>query len=280
MRRKITILLAISLLSILVLSACGPSKAAGGSGEKEKFVVGLEAAYAPFNWTQMDNSNGAVPIEGTAEYAGGYDVEIAKRVAEGLGRELVIVKTDWDGLLPALTSNTIDAIVAGMSPTPERLEAIDFTDFYYSSDLVMVVRKDGNYTDAESIQDFKGAKITGQLNTSHYRVIDQIEGVKQEPAFENFNVMRVALESGIIDGYVSERPEGISASAANENFVMIDFKEGKGFEASVEDSAVSIGIRKNSDLTEKINTILEKISEEERQEIMNKAVLNQPMAVN
>ena len=167
-----------------------------------------------------------------------------------------------------------------MSPTPERLEAIDFTDFYYSSDLVMVVRKDGNYTNAESIQDFKGAKITGQLNTSHYRVIDQINGVKQEPAFESFNVMRVALESGIIDGYVSERPEGISASAANENFIMIDFGEGKGFKASVEDSAVSIGIRKNSDLTKQINTILEKISEEERQEIMNKAVLSQPITVD
>jgi len=280
MRRKITTLLAISLLAIFVLAACGPTKTAGGSGGKEKFVVGLEAAYAPFNWTQMDNANGAVPIEGTAEYAGGYDVEIAKRVAEGLGRELVIVKTDWDGLLPALTSNSIDAIVAGMSPTPERLEAIDFTDFYYSSDLVMVVRKDGNYTNAESIQDFKGAKITGQLNTSHYRVIDQINGVKQEPAFESFNVMRVALESGIIDGYVSERPEGISASAANENFIMIDFEEGKGFKASVEDSAVSIGIRKNSDLTKQINTILEKISEEERQEIMNKAVLSQPITVD
>lgn len=280
MRRKITSLLAVSLLSILVLSACGPSKATGGSGAKEKFVVGMEAAYAPFNWTQMDSSNGAVPIEGTAEYAGGYDVEMAKRVAEGLGRELVIVKTDWDGLLPALTSNTIDAIVAGMSPTPERLEAIDFTDFYYSSDLVMVVRKDGNYTEAESIQDFKGARITGQLNTSHYRVIDQINGVQQEPAFENFNVMRVALESGIIDGYVSERPEGISASAANENFMMIDFEEGKGFEASAEDSAISIGIRKNSDLTEQINAILEKISEEERQEIMNKTVLNQPIAAD
>ncbi|PKC51292.1 hypothetical protein RhiirA1_484070, partial [Rhizophagus irregularis] len=73
--------------------------------------------YPPFNWTQKDDSNGAVKIEGSNEYAGGYDVEIAKRVADALGKELVIVKTDWDGLLPALDTKVIDAIIAGMSPT-------------------------------------------------------------------------------------------------------------------------------------------------------------------
>ena len=71
--------------------------------------------------------NGAVAIEGSSEYAGGYDVEIAKIIAAELGKELVIVKTEWDGLIPALTSGKIDAIIAGMSPTEERKEAIDFT---------------------------------------------------------------------------------------------------------------------------------------------------------
>ena len=109
----------------------------------------------------------------------------------------------------ALTSGTIDAIIAGMSPTAERWETIDFSDNYYKSDLVMVVRKGGAYENATSIQDFSGAKITAQLNTFHYSVIDQIDGVIKETAMDNFSAMRVALESGLIDGYVSERPEGV-----------------------------------------------------------------------
>ena len=287
MRRKLSLLLIISISAIMFLVGCGPKETTANvpetpavkeSEDKETFTIGLEAGYAPFNWTQMDDSNGGVKLDGTAEYAGGYDVEIAKRIAEGLGKELVVVKTEWDGLVPALISGKIDAIMAGMSPTPERLETIDFSDIYYSSNLVMVVKKGGAYENATSIQDFNGAKITGQLNTSHYTVIDQINGVKKEPAFDNFTAMRVALEAGMIDGYVSERPEGISASSANDNFVMLEFEEGKNFDASLADSAVAVGLQKNSELTSKINEILGLISEEDRLEIMDNAVLNQPSA--
>jgi len=274
MKKVLSVLLGAALIAVL-LAGCGTQ----GTSSKENtsggvFRVGMEAAYAPFNWTQNDNPNGGVRIEGTSEYAGGYDVEIAKKVAEGLGKELVIVKTEWGGLLPSLTSGTIDAIVAGMSPTEERKEAIDFSDNYYKSDLVMVVKRGGRYEQASSIQDFKNARVTGQLNTSHYKVIDQIDGVIKETAMDDFTAMRVALESGIIDGYVSERPEGISASAANDSFVMLEFTE--GFEVSDEDAAVAVGLKKGSELTEKINEILAGISESQRQEIMDAAINNQP----
>ena len=203
-------------------------------------------------------------------------MEIAKKIAEGLGKELVIVKTEWDGLTPAVVSGTIDAIIAGMSPTAERLESIDFSDIYYKSDLVMVVKKGGAYENASSLKDFSGAKITAQLNTFHYSVIDQIEGVKKETAMDNFPAMRVALESGIIDGYVSERPEGVSAASANENFKMIELSD--GFETSEEDTAIAVGLKKNSELTSKINEILAGISQEERQSLMDAAIKNQPAA--
>jgi len=294
MKRKLSALIVMMLSFVFVLAACGTKTETPGGNTNQKsqdskqedtnqgttdantFKVGMEAGYAPFNWTQINDSNGAVPIEGNAEYAGGYDVEIAKRIAEGLGKELVIVKTEWDGLVPALLSGKIDAIIAGMSPTAERKQTIDFTDIYYKSDLVMVVKKGSPYENAKSIQDFTGAKITAQLNTFHYSVIDQIEGVKKETALDNFPTMRVALESGTIDGYVSERPEGVSASAANENFVMVEFED--GFETSEEDTAIAVGVRKGSELTEKINEILAGISEEERQQIMDQAILNQPAA--
>lgn len=278
MRKKTTMFLTIFLSAILLLAGCGSSDSekTGSSGEKDTFKVGLEAGYAPFNWTQMDDSNGAVKIDGNAEYAGGYDVEIAKKVADKLGKELVIVKTEWDGLIPALNSGKVDAIIAGMSPTAERKEAIDFSDNYYTSELVMVVKKGGDYEGATSIQDFKDAKVTAQLNTFHYSVIEQIDGVVQETAMDNFPAMRVALESGMIDGYVSERPEGVSASAANDNFAMVEFTE--GFETSEDDTAIAVGLEKGSDLTEKINEALAEISDEERQEIMDTAIKNQPAA--
>jgi putative lysine transport system substrate-binding protein len=276
MKKKLLTLMAMSLSAIMLLVGCGTKTESTGATNDNTFKVGLEAGYAPFNWTQMDDSKGGVLIDGSKEYAGGYDVEIAKKIAEGLGKELVIVKTEWDGLVPALTSGKIDAIIAGMSPTAERKESIDFTDNYYKSDLVMVVKKGGNYEGATSIGDFNGAKITAQLSTFHYSVIDQINGVDKQQAMDNFPAMRVALESGIIDGYVSERPEGVSAAAANKNFALVEFTE--GFETSDDDTAVAVGVKKGSELSVKINEILAGISEEERTSIMDTAILNQPAA--
>lgn len=280
MRKKLSLLMAMSLSAVMLLAGCGTSKNSNSSApaatEQGTFKVGMEAGYAPFNWTQNDASNGAVKIEGSAEYAGGYDVEIAKKIADSLGKKLVIVKTEWDGLVPALTSGKIDAIIAGMSPTPERKKTIDFSDNYYKSNLVMVVKKGGKYESAASIQDFSGAKITAQLNTFHYSVIDQIDGVKKQTAMDNFPAMRVALQSGMIDGYVSERPEGVSAETANSNFKMVEFKT--GFTTSDDDTAIAVGVAKGSQLTAKINEVLKGISADQQKAIMDTAIKNQPAA--
>lgn len=273
MRKTWSLSILMLLSAVLILAGCGSSS---GGKDDNTFKVGLEAGYAPFNWTQNNDSNGAVPIDGSSEYAGGYDVEIAKKIADGLGKKLVIVKTEWDGLVPALTSGKIDAIIAGMSPTEERKKTIDFSDNYYKSNLIMVVKKGGPYEGATSIQDFSGAKITAQLNTFHYSVIDQINGVNKQPAMDNFPAMRVALESGTIDGYVSELPEGVSAATANENFAYVEFQD--GFTTSDDDTAIAVGLEKGSDLTAKINEILAGISEDERSAIMNDAIKNQPAA--
>ncbi|MGH4138358.1 transporter substrate-binding domain-containing protein [Clostridium sp.] len=279
MKKKLSLLIAVSLSVVMLLTGCGSSSSSKEAKAEEaggKFKVGLEAGYAPFNWTQMDASNGGVKIEGSAEYAGGYDVEIAKKIAKDLGKELVITKTEWDGLVPALASGKVDAIIAGMSPTAKRAEAIDFSDNYYKSDLVMVVKKGGKYDAATSINDFKGAKITAQLNTFHYSVIDQIKGVKKQTAMDNFPTMRVALQSGMIDGYVSERPEGISSQAANANFKMVEFKS--GFTTTDADTSIAVGLAKGSNLTVKINKTLAGISQADRKNIMDTAIKNQPSA--
>ena len=272
-----------ALMGLFILAGCGngtteDSSAADGSAESDAFVVGMEAGYPPFNWTQNDDSNGAVKIDGADGYANGYDVQMAQKVADGLGKELVIVKTEWDGLVPALVSSKIDAIVAGMSPTDERKEAIDFSDSYYTTELVMVVKSDGAYANATTLADFADAKVTAQLNTLHYGVIDQIEGAQKQPAMDSFTSMRVALESGTIDAYVSERPEAISASAANSAFKMIELDQADTFELSVADSEIAIGLIKESELKDQINEILSGITEEERIQMMEEAIKNQPSA--
>ena len=262
-----------SVLAIVMVLCVALAAGACSQGGGNKLRVGLECDYAPFNWTQPDASNNAAQIEGGG-YAGGYDVEIAKKVAAGLNKELVIVKTDWDGLLPGITSGKIDAIIAGMSPTADRKESIDFTDNYYVSDLVLVVRKDGPYADAKALSDFAGAKITAQLNTFHETVVEQIPGVIKETPLEDFPTMIVALTSGKIDGYVSERPGAKSAAETNPNITYVI--PTPGFEYSPDDAAIAIGLKKGSPLTADINKILAGISEVERENLMIQALANQP----
>ena len=285
MKKMVTWVLCAILIMGLGITTAGCSSAdkadkadkAKQPAQSNQFKVGLECGYAPFNWTQLDNSNGAVPISGSKEFAGGYDVEIAKLLAKGMGKELVIVKTAWDGLPPAVQSGTIDAIIAGMSPTAERQKTLDFSDHYYRSDLVLVVQKGSKFEKATSLQELSGAKVTAQLNTFHYSVIDQIPNVSKKTAMDDFPAMRVALESGIIDGYVSERPEGVSATTANAKFAMVEFAPGKGFKASDDDVAIAVGLKKgNSELVESINKILAGVSEEQRKALMDQAIKNQP----
>ena len=99
-------------------------------------TVAMECTYAPYNWTQMDDSNGAVPIKGSSEYANGYDVMIAKRICEAYGWELEIVRTDWNSLVPGIQSGLYDAVIAGQSMTEDRMEQVDFAGPYYYASIV------------------------------------------------------------------------------------------------------------------------------------------------
>ena len=103
--------------------------------------IAMECAYAPFNWSQLTNANGAVKIQGSDLYANGYDVQIAKYIAAEMGMALEIYAAEWDALIAGVQANTYDAIIAGMSPTAEREEQVDFTDCYYNSNLVIIYKK-------------------------------------------------------------------------------------------------------------------------------------------
>ena len=192
----------IALLFALVLALNCVSALAEGT-----LRVGMECGYAPYNWQQTEENEFTARIADGSGFADGYDVQIARRIAQALDMDLEIVKTEWDGLIPSVLSGNIDLIIAGMSPTAERKMTIDFTDYYYQSELVVVVRKDGAYANAKSLSDLSGAVICAQLNTFHDTVIDQIPGVVHDIPRETFPAMIVNLLSGAIDGYIAETTE-------------------------------------------------------------------------
>ena len=273
-------ILSLILAVLLTFAFVGCNKANGKKDldtvkEKGVIVVGMECAYAPYNWATTTQTEFTAKVS-NGKFADGYDVQIAKVIAAHLDVELEIKAIEWDGLIPALESGEIDMIIAGMSPTEERKLSIDFSNTYFDSELVMVVKKDGAYANADELADFSGAKITGQLNTFHYNVIDQINGVKKQTALADFAALIQSLSSGAIDGYVCERPGAISAVKSNPEFTFVAFAEGKGFVCDPAESSISVGLRKDSTLTAKVNEAIAQLTTEMKTLLMDAAIKRQP----
>ena len=280
MKAKKMLALVMAMAVLLMAAACGKAGGETPSAEADdgKFRVGMECDYAPFNWTQSEPSDTAVPIEGGAGYADGYDVQLAKQLAEAMGKELVVVKIEWDGLTLALQSGKIDAIIAGMSPTEKRKQTIDFSDIYYNSDFVMMVKRGSAYEAAQSLEDFRGAKVSAQMNTTWYDSIDQIPEVQKQTPLATMAEFIIAVRSGKVDAVVLERPGAMAAQLANEDITYIAFAEGKGFEVSPEDVSVAVGVRKtDGQMKEQINAYLKDFTDEQKQELMAEAIARQPL---
>ncbi len=269
------IAIALALLMLLSLGACSKKS------DDKVLRVAMECAYAPYNWTQNDDSNGAVPIYGTSEYAYGYDVMWAKLIAEKLGYTLEIHKVEWTALPTALETGTVDCVIAGQSTTAERKQVVDFTNPYYYASIVVLTRKNSKYANAKGLSDLSGAKATSQIGTVWYdECIPQIPNVDKNPAMEDVSAMFVSLDSGVIDLVVTDEPTAKSACYVYPDFKMLDFT-GSEDNFVVEQELIDIGIsvkKGNDELRESINEILVKYTKEDFEKMMDEAVSLQPMS--
>ncbi|MBP3853800.1 MAG: transporter substrate-binding domain-containing protein, partial [Erysipelotrichaceae bacterium] len=205
-------------IASMALVGCG----SGSSAEDDKtFTVGMECAYQPFNWQTSEETETTAELQDGSGYCDGYDVVIAKKIADDMDMDLQVKKIAWDGLQPALDSGEIDAIIAGMTQNKEREEGIDFTTPYYESDTVMIVRKDSEMASYTDIQQFSGKRVMGQKNTNYDTIIDQIDGVEHQTPKATYPELVVALQNGDTDGITAELPVANGIVAANPDLAIV-----------------------------------------------------------
>lgn len=282
MKRLLGVLMAI--LMLVTLSACGGDSSAKSGVEDGVLTIAMECAYAPYNWTQTDDFNGAVPIKGTNDYANGYDVMIAKRICEANGWELEVVRSDWDSLVPSVQTGVIDAVIAGQSMTKERSQQVDFAGPYYYASFAILVKKDSPLANATSIMDFAGYKGSAQSATIWYsECLPQMEGALIQTAAESAPAMIMGVETGVFDFAVTDMPTATGAAIAYNDLKVLDFSGTDGdfkFSEEEREENVNIGIsvrKGNTVLKEAIDSYLDTLTVDDFNTIMDEAIKVQPL---
>ena len=296
MRRMFAMILALAM--VLTLTACGgkteepaaPAETQAAAAETAAaavatgvedgvLTVGMECAYAPYNWTQMDDSNGAVPIANNpGSYANGYDVMIAKKICEANGWELEVMAIGWDGLVPALNAGQLDAVIAGQSMTETRMQEVDMAGPYFYASIVCVTQKDNALASATGISQLSGA-CTAQTGTIWYdSCLPQIEGAELMPASETAPAMIMAVTSGTVDYIGTDMPTAMGACATYDNLTILDFT-GTDDDFEVDQGEINIGIsvvKGNSFLLDAMNAVLSEMTVDDFNNTMNEASAVQP----
>jgi len=211
---------------------------------KKQLVLGTSADYAPYEFHLLENGQDKIV---------GFDIDIAQSIADSLGVELKVIDMNFDGLITALNAKQVDMVMAGMTPTPKRVEAVDFSDIYYLAQQSVIVRTDDidTYKDIASLEGKKVAAQRGslqesivkeQLPKSNLVSLTKIPNIILE--LKNKNVEAAIVEKPVADGYSKQYPE-ISTS-------VIEVKDETGGSA--------IAMRKGStSLVNAVNDVIEQL---------------------
>lgn len=270
-----------SLLCVLALLGVCAAALADSGVEDGVLTVAMECAYAPYNWTQPDDSNGAVPIKDhPGQYANGYDVMMAKAICEANGWQLEIVQLDWDSLIPAVQSSIVDAVIAGQSMTPDRMEVVDFAGPYLYATIVCLAKEGSPNADAKGISELSG-NATSQSGTIWYDTcLPQVKGATIVPPAESAPAMLMALESGVVDFVCTDMPTAQGALISYPDLKLLDFAgTGDDFEVSEADVNIGISIRKdNTELLNALNSYLAGKTADDFNALMAEAIAVQPLS--
>ena len=296
MKRIVTMLLALAM--VLSLTACGgaaneeaPASEAAAENklsvpgtEDGVLTVGMECQYAPYNWTQMDDSNGAVPIvNNPGAYANGYDVMTAKKICENYGWKLEVMALEWGGLIPALDAGTIDVVIAGQSMTAERMEKVDMAGPYYYATIVCMTTKDSVNASATAVADLTG-NCTAQAGTIWYNsCLPQAVKANVQAAAETAPNMIMQLQSGTVDFVCTDLPTANGAVAKDPNLVVLNFAGTDGdFQFAdeterAENVNIGVSVKKgNTELQKALNDFLATQAESDFNALMDQAIAAQP----
>lgn len=216
--------------------------------DKGEIVIGMNAEFAPFEWVVM--------VDGQPEYQG-IDIDLAQLIADELDVELVIDNRSFDGLIPALNSKRIDAIISGMSYTEERAEQVDFSVPYYNSQNRFAVQKDTE-ADYSTLEDFYGKRV-GALRAS-------VQETYLRDNYPDIEIVSIPANGDLLESLKANKVDAILM----DEITLYQFETNYGDSMTITDLVVTFesdGIavamtKDNEGLTEEVNGIIEQALED------------------
>lgn len=243
-----TLLSATAVTMMFGLTACGgntaeeKTAAPAESAEGAKVIrIATEGAYPPFNFQNADGT------------LGGFDVDVANALCAQMQAECEVIAQDWDGIIPGLLAEKYDAIIAGMSITPERQEKVDFTEPYFANTMVWIAGKDSGFNPAE----IKDKTLGGQRSTTMGQLlVDDYEGKDGNKVnlYDSYDNAYLDLSSGRTDAVLTEKVTGQEWLKDNADYAVMGDEMDNG-------DNIAIAVRKDDALLGELNTAMEAIRE-------------------
>lgn len=181
----------VMILSVSVVSADQLSDIQA----KGVLEVGANVDFMPyeFYWTNPDTGE---------EELAGFDMALAKGIADKLGVKLELKDQAFAGLVTALSANEMDMVISGMAIKPERLEVVDFSDPYFSGEQILLVRAE-DYDTLKTVDDMAGKKIGAQLGSLQQGILEeQFSNAGEQILLEKIHILALELDQGNIDGWL------------------------------------------------------------------------------
>ena len=259
MKKKISLLLVVIMIFSIMVVGCGKDESGetvvdGDSKLQEiidsgKIILGTNADYPPFEFHAMVDGKDSIV---------GFDIEIAKYIANELGVDLEIKDMEFDNLLGGLGSGMLDIVIASMNPDPERKKKANFTDIYYEANFSVLLGKD-EVSKIRSIDDLEGKSIGVQIGTTQENFAQtNINDADVKSLGTNSDIV-MQLKTKKIDCAIMESPVAESYAKVND-----DLTVAKDIIIDSDSGGVAIAVKKgNDELTEKLNEILAKIKSED-----------------